>query len=105
MTKTIPAAERRAIRLRRKAAERGFDTAIAGLESALAELAEAPAEADARRVADQASRTQKALQTLLDYDLKTHGAAGPAPGALDLEAARAEIEDRLARLASARVGA
>ncbi|MEM6421233.1 MAG: hypothetical protein AAF698_01500 [Pseudomonadota bacterium] len=90
------------LRGRMRAAERNFDAAIDGLQAELGRLKAEPEDADAGRLAEQARRTQKALQTLLDIDLKRPGAGdGPAPGALDLEAARREIEDRLARLAAA----
>lgn len=58
-----------------------------------------------RAVEDLAVRTQKALQSVLDLELrlmKAREKAAPAAGAeLDLEAARDEIESRLARLEAA----
>ncbi|MEO0760226.1 MAG: hypothetical protein AAFZ09_00150 [Pseudomonadota bacterium] len=58
-----------------------------------------------RAVEDLAVRTQKALQSVLDLELrlmKAREKAAPAAGTeLDLEAARDEIESRLARLEAA----
>ncbi|MEM7505510.1 MAG: hypothetical protein AAF415_02100 [Pseudomonadota bacterium] len=60
-------------------------------------------EARDRIVTDLIRRTQKALQTVLDIEVKLAGKPGPdAPEAppVDLDQARAEIERRLARLAA-----
>lgn len=51
-----------------------------------------------KTVTDLIQRNQKALQTVLDIEAKLLGRAAEAPQ-LDLEAARAEIARRLARLA------
>ena len=58
---------------------------------------------ECRRLEDLVRRNQKALQSVLDCQLKLSRRAGracPGEGVIDLEAAREEIHRRLARLAA-----
>lgn len=83
-----------------------FADLMAALEAEIARLRAAQSATmeidEVRRLDDLIRRNQKALQSVLDWQLKTRGPAQKAragAGVIDLEEARREIARRLARLA------
>lgn len=105
MTKRRSPTRRTATGRSLKAAEGLFACLCSDLDRERARLSAALEAGDAdcpRVIADLARQTQKALQTVLELQVRlgreTEAAGNVAQGTLDLEAARDEIESRLARL-------